>query len=135
MKEPKDKRTKEYKQWKASKGLGDDIEKVTKATGIKKAVDWFSEKTGIDCGCDKRKELLNKLFPRKQVECLNKDEHDFLNSIKTATRLGSSQNKELFKIYNRVFNDRKQPCNCTGTIKRMYNDLMRLNKEYENQTK
>ncbi len=44
-----------------SKGLGDTIEKFTKATGIKKAV----EKIPGDCGCKKRKQKLNKLFPYK----------------------------------------------------------------------
>ena len=48
-----------------SKGLGDTIEKITKATGIKKVVDTISEKTGKDCGCDKTKSKLNKLFPYK----------------------------------------------------------------------
>ena len=48
-----------------SKGLGDSIEKFTKATGIKKVVDTISEKTGKDCGCSKRKSRLNKLFPYK----------------------------------------------------------------------
>ena len=43
MEQPKDKRTKAYKDWKAnqekaSEGLGDTIAKVTEATGIKKAV-------------------------------------------------------------------------------------------------
>ena len=51
----------------ASKGLGDDIEKITKATGIKKVVDTFAELTGIDCGCDARKAKLNKLFPQKNT--------------------------------------------------------------------
>jgi hypothetical protein len=48
---------------KKSKGLGDSIEKFTKATGIKKVVDKVSEVTGKDCGCNKRKENLNRLFP------------------------------------------------------------------------
>lgn len=39
--------------------LGDKIEKVTKATGIKKAVDYVAKKTGKDCGCGKRKQSLN----------------------------------------------------------------------------
>ena len=43
-----------------SKGLGDTVEKITKATGIKKATDWIFDKLGKDCGCDKRKEKLNK---------------------------------------------------------------------------
>jgi len=46
-----------------SKGLGDSIEKITKATGIKKVVDKVSKVTGKDCGCGKRKETLNRLFP------------------------------------------------------------------------
>jgi hypothetical protein len=46
-----------------SKGLGDTIEKITKATGIKKVVDTISNATGKDCGCEKRKENLNRLFP------------------------------------------------------------------------
>ena len=48
----------------ASKGLGDTIEKITKATGIKTIVD----KLPGDCGCNKRKESLNKAFPYKQKQ-------------------------------------------------------------------
>ena len=51
---------------KPSEGLGDTVEKFTKATGIKKVVDKISEKTGKDCGCKKRKEALNKAFPYKK---------------------------------------------------------------------
>lgn len=47
------------------KGLGDDIEKIIKVTGIKKVVDIFVELTGIDCGCDVCKEKFNKLFFRR----------------------------------------------------------------------
>jgi len=46
-----------------SKGLGDTIEKITKATGIKKVVDTVSEITGVDCGCSRRKESLNRKHP------------------------------------------------------------------------
>lgn len=42
-----------------SKGLGDTIEKFTTATGVKKVVDTISEITGKDCGCSKKKKLLN----------------------------------------------------------------------------
>ena len=45
-----------------SKGLGDTIEKITKATGIKKVVDKVSKVTGKDCGCNKRKDFLNNFF-------------------------------------------------------------------------
>ena len=46
-----------------STGLGDTIEKITKATGIKKVVETVSKVTGKDCGCNKRKDKLNELFP------------------------------------------------------------------------
>ena len=46
-----------------SKGLGDSIEKITKATGIKKVVEKVSKATGKDCGCGKRKDTLNRIFP------------------------------------------------------------------------
>ncbi len=42
-----------------SRGLGDTIEKITTATGIKKVVDTIAEATNTDCGCSKRKKALN----------------------------------------------------------------------------
>ena len=45
-----------------SKGLGDTIQKITKATGINKVVDKISEVTKKPCNCGKRKETLNRLF-------------------------------------------------------------------------
>ena len=38
-------------EFKRSRGLGDTIERITKATGIKKLVDTVSGKK--DCGCNK----------------------------------------------------------------------------------
>lgn len=49
-----------------SKGLGDTVEKITTITGIKKIVDKVAEATGKDCGCNKRKEALNKIMPYKK---------------------------------------------------------------------
>tara|TARA_Y100000401_G_scaffold37506_1_gene28148 strand:+ start:1014 stop:1163 length:150 start_codon:yes stop_codon:yes gene_type:complete len=46
---------------KKSKGLGDTIWKITEKTGIKKVV----EKISKDCGCEKRRDKLNKKFPYK----------------------------------------------------------------------
>ena len=40
-----------------SKGLGDTIAKITKATGIKAVVKFIA---GDDGGCDERQEYLNK---------------------------------------------------------------------------
>ena len=48
---------------KKSKGLGDTVAKITKATGIKKVVDTVSKVIKKDCGCGARKDTLNRLFP------------------------------------------------------------------------
>ena len=47
-----------------SRGFGDTVEKFTKTTGIKTAVDKLKNAAGIeDCGCNKRKDTLNRMFP------------------------------------------------------------------------
>jgi len=46
-----------------SQGLGDSIEKFTTKTGIKTIVDSVSEGLNIPCGCQQRKDTLNKMFP------------------------------------------------------------------------
>tara|TARA_R100000458_G_C8244155_1_gene222522 strand:- start:1076 stop:1276 length:201 start_codon:yes stop_codon:yes gene_type:complete len=47
-----------------SKGLGDSVEKFTKATGIKSLAELAMGAVGKkDCGCKKRKEWLNNVFP------------------------------------------------------------------------
>ena len=49
---------------KKSKGLGDQIAKLTKATGIDKLVHAVVE----DCGCEERRAKLNAQFPGRNVE-------------------------------------------------------------------
>ena len=52
---------------KKSKGLGDTVEKITKATGITRIIDAINKARGVkDCGCNKRKQTLNELFPYKK---------------------------------------------------------------------
>ena len=47
-----------------SKGLGDSIDKITSATGIKTLTQIASKAMGYkECGCDKRRVWLNKQFP------------------------------------------------------------------------
>lgn len=47
-----------------SKGLGDTIEKITTATGIKAVVEKVAKAVGADdCGCKARKDALNRIMP------------------------------------------------------------------------
>jgi len=50
-----------------SRGLGDDIAKITSATRLDKLAERINEIiTGEkDCGCSKRQDKLNKIFPYK----------------------------------------------------------------------
>ena len=130
---PKDKRTKAYKEWakkhaQASEGLGSTIEKITSATGIKKAVKWLA---GEDCGCDQRKEKLNKMFRYKKPECLNEDEFELIKmAVDTKKNAFTSQEQEQYKqIYERVFKVKVDctPCSFRSTV---WKDLIALYNQY-----
>jgi hypothetical protein len=136
MKPPKDKRTKEYKEWKAnydkqSKGLGDTIAKITKATGIDKAVKFIA---GEDCGCNERQIAMNKAFRYKKPKCLLEDEYVYLTEWfeRGSTRVKPQEQKELLKIYNRVFSTKKQMTSCSSCIRTTINELNSLYKTYGN---
>jgi len=52
-----------------SKGLGDTVEKITTATGIKKVVHAVAKAIGKDdCGCEERRKRMNKAFPYNNNE-------------------------------------------------------------------
>jgi hypothetical protein len=53
---------------KKSRGLGDTIAKITKATGIKKAVKTVFGAFNKDCGCSERQAKLNRMFPYEGAE-------------------------------------------------------------------
>jgi BRCT domain type II-containing protein len=99
-----------------SKGLGDTIEKITTATGIKAVV---KAVVGEDCGCDERKEKLNKMFPyRREPECLNEEEIAYLSTgvLKKKT-LTYEDRVEIATIHARVFHHKFDvPCTCSPKI-------------------
>ena len=104
------------KRPKKAKGLGDTIEQITEATGIKTAV---KAVFGDDCGCDARKDKLNKLFPySRQPECLTQDEIDFLSSgVLRKQTLNYDQRVKIAEIHARVFNHKYDvPCTCSPKI-------------------
>lgn len=131
------KRTAPAKKKNKSKGLGDDIEKLTKATGIKAAVEWFSEATGVDCGCLARKEKLNKLFPRKsQISCLEAGEYETLKQFFSnfdGRAIKEQYQEPLARIHARVFSHKFAiPCPCAPKEwKSFINDLKGLYESYE----
>jgi hypothetical protein len=116
-----------------SRGLGDSIEKITEATGIKKIVETLEEKFDFDCGCDKRKELLNKLFPYK-FECLTEDEFKSLENFDWRDdRITMEDKIILLKIYNRVFNQNFGMTTCNSCWVKYIADLKKLYNVYKDE--
>jgi hypothetical protein len=59
-------RTENDIQTEESKGLGDTIAKITNTLGLDKLAEEVAKSVGKqDCGCKKRQEKLNDLFPYK----------------------------------------------------------------------
>jgi len=128
-----DKRSKAYKEWKknhakASEGLGDTVEKITEATGIKKAVKFIA---GEDCGCDERKQKLNQMFRYKKPECLTEAEFDLIKmAVDTKKNKFTPDEQELFKnIYERIFKV-KVECTPCSFAKIVWKDLTSVYNQY-----
>lgn len=123
------KNTKEQK----SKGLGDTVEKVFKATGVDKVAKWV---LGEDCGCDERKEFLNKLFPYVKPECLTEEEFEYLHwyFTESPSTISADQQKRLVAIYNRVLHQKAKTTNCTPCfMSNIHTKLYKIYKEYAKQ--
>jgi hypothetical protein len=127
MSETKPKRTRKPRA--KSKGLGDSIEKVTKATGIDKLVKFIA---GEDCGCDERKEKLNKMFPYFKPLCLLEYEYNELTEFFNGrtSQIKPSQQKKLLSIYNRVLNQKQEPTTCSDCWRDIINKLRKVYDEY-----
>ena len=117
---------------KKAQGLGDTIEQITTATGIKAVVDKFSEVTGIDCGCEERKAKLNQLIPyHKAVECINETDMLYLDNFfdSGVNQLSIKQQREIQLIYKNIFNTNLENTSCSscwrgyiGEIRKVYNE-------------
>lgn len=131
----KKKTKKDYKTYKknydkASKGVGDTVAKITKATGVEKAVKFLA---GEDCGCDDRKDRLNYLFPYYKPNCLTEEEYNYIGEqIKIVkSTIARDDVLKLLAIYNRVFNDNKQATSCDSCfVNGVWNKLKTIYKEY-----
>ena len=110
-----------------SKGLGDTVEKFTKITGIKKVVEMVTD----DCGCDERKEKLNKLFRYRKPECLTESEFDLIKmTVDTRKNKFTPEEQDTFvKIYERIFKT-KVECTPCSFAKVVYKDLVAVYKQY-----
>ena len=101
-------------------GLGDVVEAVTTATGIKAAVEFVSDALDFDCGCDDRKNKLNQILKFKPKDCLTEQEFNTLTSYYSekkgefdrSIQITSQMQKELVDIYNRIMPRTMDMTNC-----------------------
>lgn len=113
-----------------AKGVGDTIEQITDATGIKKLVKFIA---GDDCGCDARKEKLNALFPYHRPECLTEDEYNYLNESQVLQKneIKPSEQDAILKIYNRVFHVSREPTSCASCLREIIEKMQQVFNEYK----
>lgn len=110
---------------KQAEGLGDSVEQVLEVTGIAKVAKWV---LGEDCGCEERKAKLNDLWRYTKPECLTEDEYKYLDEFYSNLKnsVSPNQQREILKIYNRVFKQKMQPTSCGSCLREVVNKLNKL---------
>ena len=121
-------------------GLGDVVESITKATGIKKVVDAIAKKLDKDCGCGERKTFLNKLpvFRKTRVlRCLNEEQVQDYKIFIEERKKGTwtiPQQQLLIDLYAQAFalqyNLKDLSGNCSGCAKVLQNIQDKLDSVY-----
>jgi hypothetical protein len=117
-----------------STGLGDTVEKITRKTGVKKAVKKIFDKLGSDCGCDERQKKLNSIFRYEKPECFNEEDFNVVkNAIETKQNKFTPQEQENFvDIYTRVFPNLRRPeCTPCSFKNEVYNRLVKVYNTYK----
>lgn len=97
-----------------SKGIGDDIKKIADKTGLSMLVEKIF---GDDCGCNERREKLNKLFPNfKNIRAFTQDEKKVYESlipeIQKKKHISPNEKKYLNILYKAVFDSKAKWSNC-----------------------
>ena len=112
-----------------AKGLGDTIDQITTSTGIKSLVKFVA---GEDCGCDQRREALNKLFPYSKPNCLSEHDYNFLKEFFEVTRgsIVPTVQYRLNEIYTKTFNRHVEFTLCGSCLSDRVNDLKTVFEEY-----
>ncbi len=108
------------------RGLGDIVEKVATATGVKSAVDTL---LGENCGCSERRDKLNELFPMYKNIQMSNAQREVWENLQPAIDTGrlNGKNSENFKtLYDEVFENRHKWCGCGGESGRRVKQLKKV---------
>ena len=142
--------TKMYRSWKAKYGpteetvlyeekpqvgLGDVVENITEATGIKKVVEWVA---GEDCGCKERKEKLNKIklnIKWPVLRCFTEELYqEWTQFRKRPNKFKVTHEEQLLiiKVTERLFARSFKPCRHCG--KQVEIRIKEIDAVYDNYT-
>ena len=107
------------------KGLGDTVENIFEATGIATVAKAI---LGEDCGCEERKEALNKLWTYKKVSCINETDLIWLQEFLPTkpNQLTIKMQEQLKAIYERVFNTPYRGSTCGSCWRDMINEIEKV---------
>jgi hypothetical protein len=138
------KTTKGYRQLKTElgslrgspSGLGDVVETITKATGIKSVVEAVSNTLGVDCGCEQRRQDWNKinidtiknLFKKRPIiNPIKEEDYKILcNLFKDGipNLVTREEQRQVHQVYKNLFNVTKDGTSCApcllGTLKELH---------------
>ena len=143
-----DKRSKDYREYKKwlnkssnyeslkdnvenqPKGFGDTIAKITKATGIERLVKFIA---GEDCGCDERKEILNKKFNYRTVNCIAEEDFNFATEFfnRKPNKITNSQQNRMNNIHNNIFGTNKSTSTCASCIIKTVDNIKKYLQVYK----
>lgn len=132
MQKKKDTR-KQFTESRPSIGLGDTIQKVTKATGIEFLTKFVA---GEDCGCSARQHKLNKIFPNRKPLCMTEGEYDWWTHFKSinSTTLSPTEATKIAEMWSRIFQSKRiyKPCTCNPKAwQTMINELTQVYETYQ----
>ena len=112
-----------------SKGIGDDIKKFTKATGIDRLAKTI---LGEDCNkCEERRKKLNQMFPRfKNIRQFTEDEIKIYDEVMPIVEKNQRLNREektiVNALYKGVFGQNPQWKSCAPCNKQIIDNLKKV---------
>ena len=104
------------------KGLGDKIEAITEATGIKAVVNAITK----DCGCKKRKEVLNANTKYRLMREPSDDDLHAIYELSIATSFSPDDRVKIAKLRSHLFSIRYSVMNCSSCahiLRKQVNEL------------
>jgi hypothetical protein len=120
-----------------AQGLGDTIEAFTTVTGIKKGVELLSIALDWDCGCDERKERLNKLWSYRKPKCLVQEDYEYLKEFfsKPQNSITPKVQWDLTDIYYRIFDIRLEASSCASCWRDYISQIRQVYNVFEEENK